>query len=83
MEVLRKITAIGVMVAGGMLATAPVASADAESALAGPAGAVALGGGLVGSVVGMQSEVASATVKQTAAGVPAVLPLLTEPVRSH
>ncbi|MCB5163457.1 hypothetical protein LG634_01135 [Streptomyces bambusae] len=90
---LHKILTTGVIVAGTTLAVAPTASAGTESfltspaasdtLLTGPAGAAALGGGLVGGIVDKQGETLGAAVRQTAAGVPAVLPLLTKPVRAQ
>ncbi|WP_328969418.1 hypothetical protein [Streptomyces sp. NBC_00239] len=95
MGMLHKIVTTGVVVAGMTLAIAPAASAASaengslptgpaasEKLLAGPAGAAALGGGLAGGIVDRQGETLGAAVKQTAAGVPAVLPLLTRPLRA-
>ncbi|MGG8407465.1 hypothetical protein ACM614_12995 [Streptomyces sp. 12297] len=92
MGMLHKIVTTGVVVAGMTLAIAPAASAEngslptgpaaSEKLLAGPAGAAALGGGLAGGIVDRQGETLGAAVKQTAAGVPAVLPLLTRPLRA-
>ncbi|MDN3022811.1 hypothetical protein [Streptomyces sp. S.PB5] len=86
MSMLHKIVTTGVIVAGLTLAVVPTASADngsfltgtadSKTPLASPLGAVALGGGLAGGIVDMQGETAGAAIKQTAAGVPAVLPLL-------
>lgn len=90
MGMLHKIVTTGVVVAGMTLAIAPTASADNGSFLTGtadsqtpltsPLGAVALGGGLVGGVVDQQGETTGAALRQTAAGVPAVVPLVTSAV---
>jgi hypothetical protein len=91
MSKLYKIVSTGVTMAAMTLAVAPTASAAdndsfltspaaSETLLTSPAGAVALGGGLAGGIVDMQGETLGAAVKQTAAGVPAVLPLLTRAI---
>ncbi|MFC7219723.1 hypothetical protein ACFQLX_16360 [Streptomyces polyrhachis] len=91
MNKLRTIAALGVLATGLTLTAASTACAapaddgflttptDAETLLTSPAGAVALGGGLAAGIVDMQGETLAAAVKQTTAGVPAVLPLLTRP----